>query len=71
MKKFTHILGILLAISALSLTACKKKPVRGPEDANAMGNTVDPNSVAVASDIPSGLDQRHICFSRAPILTVL
>jgi len=59
MKKFTHILGILLATSALFLTACKKKPVRGPEDANAMNNTVDPNSVAIPSDIPAGLDQRN------------
>lgn len=59
MKKFTQILGILLATSALFLTACKKKPVR---DANAgvdpMGTSgVNPNDVAIAPD--TTLEQRN------------
>lgn len=58
MKKFVQITGILLASSALFLTACKKKPVRGPEDANPVGtnSAINPDSVAVAPD--TTLEQR-------------
>ena len=57
MTKFSQALGLTLAISTLLLTACSKKPVRGPDDANALGNTIDPNAVAVTAE-PSTLTQR-------------
>ena len=49
MTKFSQVLGLTLAASALFLTACSKKPVRGPDDGNALGNTIDPNAVAVTA----------------------
>jgi peptidoglycan-associated lipoprotein len=57
MKKFSQVLGTILAASALFLTACSKKPVHGPQDATQTGgNQIDPNSVAVPPD--SGLQTR-------------
>lgn len=49
MKRLQKLLSLVLASSVLLLAACSKKPVR---DANAgqMGQTVDPNAVAVQPD---------------------
>jgi len=52
MKHVSKILGLTLAVSALFLTACKKKPIRPDPTTNAMGPGagVDPTQVAVADD---------------------
>lgn len=52
MKKFSQLLALSVAASALFLTACSKKPVR---DANAgtqtgPANAVNPDAIAVAPD---------------------
>lgn len=57
MTKFSQALGLTLAISTLLLTACSKKPTRGPNDGDAMGSTIDPNAVAL-TDENSTLTQR-------------
>jgi peptidoglycan-associated lipoprotein len=50
MKNVSKLLGLILAVSALFLTACQKKPVRTGEVATPTGpsNTIDPTQVAVA-----------------------
>jgi len=58
MTKFSQALGLTLAISTLLFTACSKKPTRGPEDGNAMGDTIDPNAVALTADAGSALTNR-------------
>ena len=52
MKNVSKFLGLALAVSALFLTACTKKPVRGMPSANAMGpeNSVNPEQVAISGD---------------------
>jgi peptidoglycan-associated lipoprotein len=53
MKNVSKLLGLTLAVSALFLTACKKKPVRTDLPTTPMGsanNTVDPTQVAVSGD---------------------
>jgi peptidoglycan-associated lipoprotein len=57
MTKFSQVLGLTLAASALFLTACSKKPVHNPGDATAM-DTIDPNAVAVTADTGSTLTTR-------------
>lgn len=56
MKKFSKVLGLVLAVSALFFTACAKKPVRTGQPATqtgeTSGNTVDPNAVAVGPVAP-------------------
>jgi len=63
MKKFSNLLGIVLAVSALLFTACAKKPVRGPETAAQTGpTTINPNDVAVAptgADVAPGTNLEH------------
>jgi peptidoglycan-associated lipoprotein len=59
MKNFAKLIGLTLALSALVLSGCKKKPVR--DDAalnNPTGGMVDPNAVAITDDPNSGLSQR-------------
>jgi len=52
MKNFAKLLGLALALSALVLSGCKKKPVRDASTLPATGpsNTIDPNAVAFAPD---------------------
>lgn len=52
MKNFAKLLGLALALSALILTGCQKKPVRDTSTAPATGpgNTIDPNAVALTED---------------------
>jgi peptidoglycan-associated lipoprotein len=51
MKKFSQTLGLLLATSALLLTACSKKPDRSTPEATQTGaNIINPDQVAVAPD---------------------
>ena len=57
MTKLSQVLGLSLAISTLLLTACSKKPTRGPNDGD-MGNTIDPNAVALTEDAGSTLTNR-------------
>ncbi len=60
MKNFSQLLGLVLAASALFLTACAKKPVRAVPDATQMGpnNTIDPTQVAIGADPGSTLAPR-------------
>lgn len=58
MTKLSQALGLTLAISALFLSACSKKPTRGPNDGDAMGSTIDPNAVALTEDLNSALTTR-------------
>jgi len=50
MKNVSKLLGLTLAVSALFLTACKKKPIRPDPTTTAMGpgNGVNPEAIAVA-----------------------
>jgi len=60
MKKFPKILGIVLAASALVLTACSKKPVRTPDTANQTGaNNINPEALAVPGE-GTDLQQRNL-----------
>ncbi len=55
MKHLKKFLSVALAGTVLLLAACSKKPVRDPNaGANQMGNTIDPNSVAVPQDQAPG-----------------
>jgi peptidoglycan-associated lipoprotein len=60
MKNFAQLLGLTLALSALALTGCKKKPVRDQSTLPATGpsSTIDPNAVAFAEDPNSTLTTR-------------
>ena len=60
MKNAFKLLGLALALSALVLSGCKKKPVRGAETLPATGpsNNIDPNAVAFAEDPNTQLQQR-------------
>jgi len=60
MKNVSKILGLLLAASALFLSACAKKPIRPTPDASQMGQNnlnVNPEQVAV-SDLGTTLAPR-------------
>lgn len=52
MKNFAKLLGLTLALSALLLSGCKKKPVRdaAPLPATGPSNIIDPNAVALTED---------------------
>ena len=52
MKNFAKLLGLTLALSALIITGCKKKPARDVTTlpATGPGSMVDPNAVAVQED---------------------
>lgn len=55
MKHLQKFLTVALAGSVLLLAACSKKPTRDPNaGASQMGNTIDPNSVAVPQDQAPG-----------------
>ncbi|HLP26505.1 MAG TPA: OmpA family protein [Acidobacteriota bacterium] len=55
MKNLKKFLSVALAGSVLLLAACSKKPVRDPNaGANQMSNQIDPNSVAIPSDVAPG-----------------
>ena len=62
MKNVSKLIGLTLALSALFLTACKKKPIRPLDSANQMGtaptNTIDPTAVAVDTAPGTGLENR-------------
>lgn len=60
MKNVFKLLGLTLALSALVLSGCKKKPVRGADTLPSTGpsNTIDPNAVAFAEDPNTALTQR-------------
>ncbi len=61
MKNFAKLLGLTLALSALVLSGCKKKPVRDASMLPATGgpgNMVDPNAVAFTEDPNTQLAQR-------------
>jgi peptidoglycan-associated lipoprotein len=57
MTKLSQVLGLSLVVSSLLLTACSKKPVRGPNDGDMLGN-IDPNAEAIAVDPNSELQNR-------------
>jgi peptidoglycan-associated lipoprotein len=65
MKKFSQLLGIVLAASTLFFTACAKKPIRGPQTAAQTGpdtSTVNPEAIAVpgnAQDVAPGTNLEH------------
>ncbi len=50
MKNVSKFLGLTLAVSALFLTACKKKPIHPDPMATATGSGVDPTAVALPPD---------------------
>jgi peptidoglycan-associated lipoprotein len=52
MKNVSKFLGLTLAVSALCLTACKKKPVRPDPTTTAMGpgSGVNPEAIALPGD---------------------
>src|SRR3954470_5586902 len=60
MKNFAKLLGLSLALSALVLSGCKKKPVRDGSTLPATGpsSTIDPNAVAFTEDANTQLQQR-------------
>jgi len=60
MKHVFKLLGLALALSALVLSGCKKKPVRDESTlpATGPGNTIDPNAVAFAEDPNTQLTKR-------------
>jgi peptidoglycan-associated lipoprotein len=60
MKNFSKTLGLMLALSALFLTACSKKPVRPDPGATQTGpsNNIDPTQVAIGVDPNSTLTAR-------------
>lgn len=60
MKNFSKLLGLTLALSALVLSGCKKKPVRDGSTLPATGpsNTIDPNAVAFTDDANTQLTKR-------------
>ena len=62
MKNVSKLLGLVLAVSALFLTACSKKPVRPDPTTIAMGpgtaeTTINPEAFAVPGDALAGRDQ--------------
>ena len=60
MKNVFKLLGLTLALSALVLTGCKKKPVRDGSTLPSTGqNTIDPNAVAFAEDPNTTLSLRN------------
>jgi peptidoglycan-associated lipoprotein len=60
MKNVFKLLGLILALSALVLTGCKKKPVRDGSTLPATGgNMVDPNALALQDDPLGGLQTRN------------
>ena len=65
MKNFAKLLGLALALSALVLSGCKKKPVRDESTLPATGpsNLVNPDQVAVA-------DQGSLLENRTPAAPV-
>ncbi len=63
MKNAFKLLGLTLALSALVLSGCKKKPVRDGANANPMGDggiKIDPTLQAFAEDPNSTLAQRTV-----------
>ena len=59
MKNFTKTFGLLLALSALFLTACSKKPVRTDQGSSTQtGPTLDPTREAISADPNSALAPR-------------
>ncbi len=60
MKNVSKLLGLVLAIASLFLSACSKKPVRNASDATQTGlaNGVNPEAVAVPSDNLTNLTGR-------------
>ncbi len=53
MKNVSKLIGITLAVVSLLLTACTKKPVRGPDQTAPMGptsSTINPDQMAVPGD---------------------
>lgn len=63
MKNLKKLLSLALAGTVLLLAACSKKPVRDPSADTAMGDTqVDPNAVALPSDVAPGttLEARNL-----------
>ncbi len=55
MKHLKKFLSVALAGSVLLLAACSKKPVRDPNaGANQMGNTINPDTVAMPQDQAPG-----------------
>jgi peptidoglycan-associated lipoprotein len=62
MKNLFKLLGLALALSALVLSGCKKKPVRNESTLPPMGgpsSTIDPNAVAFAEDPNTQLQTRE------------
>jgi len=60
MKNFTKTLGLLLALSALFLTACSKKPVRTDTGSGQLGSGINPEAPAIGPDpLPPGLEGRN------------
>lgn len=59
MKNFAKLLGLALALSALVLSGCKKKPVRDGSTLPSTGNVVDPNAIAVQEDPAGTLENRN------------
>ena len=59
MKNVSNLLGLVLAVTALFLSACSKKPVRPDPTTTAMGqnNSIDPTQVALPPD--SNLEARN------------
>ena len=61
MKHVSKLLGTTLVAASLLLTACTKKPVR-PNPGSTMGDnggsTINPNTQAVQTDLPPGLETR-------------
>jgi peptidoglycan-associated lipoprotein len=61
MKKAFKLLGLTLALSALVLSGCKKKPIRDDSMLNTQtgpSNNIDPNAIAFAEDPNSALQSR-------------
>jgi peptidoglycan-associated lipoprotein len=61
MKHVFKSLSLTLVAASLLLTACSKKPVRPNPGSTQTGDTglIDPNTQAVAGDIPTGLETRQ------------
>jgi peptidoglycan-associated lipoprotein len=62
MKILPKLLQIALAGSVLLLAACSKKPVRDAGAGASMGDTVNPDQVALGSDVApgTGLEARNL-----------
>ncbi|MFZ5496623.1 MAG: OmpA family protein [Verrucomicrobiota bacterium] len=51
MKPVSKLLGLTLAVAALLLSACAKKPIRAPQDTQQLGGpTVNPEDLAVPGE---------------------